>query len=456
MSRKARRTADPVEQKIEAALDPGRFVSDRACFSFVGDLEAVEHEVAERIHVTPARAIALYEAFLAGCYEKANEVDNSSGSFGMFVTSLYCGWVEARQAAGAAPDETATQLLAWMDDDPFGFSYQLEKDAAKVLDKAGLAALASQVRARFDRFSATRPEAGTGESLERNPARRRWADALRTVYREQGDVNAYVGLAEETGLRAQDCHAVAAMLAARGENEQALSWVERGIELDKMAPHGSWSGRDLATLKPRLLKELGRDSEALEVAWAEYRQHPSRYCYDDLMQLVPRTEHQLWHEKAIEAAMGTNLHSLIELLHHTWEIERLAELVRGSADDALEAVSRYATEPAAEQLEKTHPGVAARLWRALGMRIVNAKKSKHYDAAVRNLARARRCYEKAGLTADWQQVVSEVRGEHHRKTGFMPSFEEMVRGSGDGVEPSFLERAKARWGHGPSLPSPDQ
>jgi len=32
------------------------------------------------------------------------------------------------------------------------------------------------------------------------------------------------------------------MLAARGENEQALSWVEHGIELDKMAPHASWSG----------------------------------------------------------------------------------------------------------------------------------------------------------------------------------------------------------------------
>jgi hypothetical protein len=42
--------------------------------------------------------------------------------------------------------------------------------------------------------------------------------------------------------------------------------------------------------------------------------------------------------------------------------------------------------------------------------------------------------------------VSLVRGRHHRKTGFMPGFEAMVEGSGDGVEPSFLERAKARWG----------
>ena len=37
-----------------------------------------------------------------------------------------------------------------MDDDPFGFCYRLEKDLAKVLDKAGLAALTDQVRGRFD------------------------------------------------------------------------------------------------------------------------------------------------------------------------------------------------------------------------------------------------------------------------------------------------------------------
>ena len=76
--------------------------------------------------------------------------------------------------------------------------------------------------------------------------------------------------------------------------------------------------------------------------------------------------------------------------------------------------------------------MAARLWRALGMRIVSGKKGKHYDAAIRNLGRARRCYEKAGLAADWQQVVSEVRSKHHRKSGFMPGFEHVVRGSGGG------------------------
>ncbi len=259
MSGSAGQAADPVERRIEAALAPGRFVSDRACSGFVGDVEAVEREIADLVEVAPARAVALYEAFLAGCHEKADEVDDSSGSLGMFVTSLCCGWVRARQTAGAAADETATRLLEWMDDDPFGFRYRLERDVAGVLDEAGLAALASRVRARLDKVSTAGPQAGSGESIEGDPARRRWARVLRTLYRQQGDVEAYLGLAQETGLTAADCHAVAVMLAARGAPGQALSWVERGIELHSTTPHSSFSGHELAALKPRLLKELGRD-----------------------------------------------------------------------------------------------------------------------------------------------------------------------------------------------------
>jgi hypothetical protein len=55
------------------------------------------------------------------------------------------------------------------------------------------------------------------------------------------------------------------MLAARGAPGQALSWVERGIELDSTASHSSFSGHGLAALKPRLLKELGRDREVVSL-----------------------------------------------------------------------------------------------------------------------------------------------------------------------------------------------
>jgi len=446
MTRKPRSLKGQMEQLIESALAPGGFISYNADFDFVSDLEAVEKQIASLVPTEPELAAALYETFLAGCHEKAEEIDDSRGSFGQFVAELFCGWIKARQSAGADPDETATRLLASMDDDPYGFCHRLGKDAAKALDKAGLAALEKQVRARFDAAATLTPV--PGELARRNPEyERRWCgEMLRNLYVAQKNIDAYVTLSEATGLTAKDCHALALMLASRRKLADALSWVERGLALDKQDPHSSMAGYDLTHLKRDLLTKLGRGSEALEAAWAEFRAHPSKYSYDDLMKYVPKAERQRWHEKAIEAAKCADLQSLIELLLETKETERLAAVVGQSRDAALEDVSHFATEPAARKLEKTHPGIAARLWCAQGIRVVKAKKSKYYDAALSNFERARRCFEKAGRIADWPRVVSRVRSEHHRKTGFMPRFEELVAGSGPSEQPSFLERAKARWG----------
>jgi hypothetical protein len=76
-------------------------------------------------------------------------------------------------------------------------------------------------------------------------------------------------------------------------------------------------------------------------------------------------------------------------------LDRLPELVRQTRDDDLEDLSHYATEPAARTFEKAHPDLAARLWRAQVLRIVNAGKIKYYDSALSNFECAKRCFERA-------------------------------------------------------------
>jgi len=41
--------------------------------------------------------------------------------------------------------------------------------------------------------------------------------------------------------------------------------------------------------------------------------------------------------------------------------------------------------------------------------------------------------------------VRQVRADHYRKRSFMLGFERLVEGVGPSDEPSFLDRAKARW-----------
>ena len=53
---------------------------------------------------------------------------------------------------------------------------------------------------------------------------------------------------------------------------------------------------------------------------------------------------------------------------------------------------------------------------------------------------------KAGIAAEWEETVRQVRAGHRRKTGFMSGFETVAAGAGHNEQPSFLERAKVRWG----------
>lgn len=445
MKRKPVTKVDSIEQEIEHALKPGSFISDCACFSFTSDLDEVSAKIARLMSSNPSRAVALYETFLAASYAKAEELDDSSGSFGQFVDELYCGWIKARQAQNANPEETASRLIAWMENDDYGFAYHLEKHAAEVLDKANLAAFVKQIRARFDAASKATSNMDGKHKERPEYLRRRWGEVLRTLYAARKAVAAYIALAEETGLTADDCHVIAKLLVSRRKPEDALGWVERGTALDKKTPHRSMAGHDLARLKRDILTRLGRGDEARDAAWADYRKHPSRYTYDDLMKFVSKAERRVWHEKAMDAASGAELGAAMELFLATKETERLVDIVKRARDSALEGLSHYGTEPVAKKLEKTHPDLAARLWRAQGMRVVNAKKSRYYDGALSNFERAKRCFERAGLAAEWQKTVRQVRADHHRKSSFMSGFERLVAGAGPSEKLGFLEQAKARW-----------
>ncbi len=56
MTRKPRAKTDPIEQEIERALHPGAFIPDRACFSFVSDLDEIAAKIAKPSFLERAKA----------------------------------------------------------------------------------------------------------------------------------------------------------------------------------------------------------------------------------------------------------------------------------------------------------------------------------------------------------------------------------------------------------------
>jgi tetratricopeptide (TPR) repeat protein len=441
MSPGKRKQIDALEQAIEAALSPGRFISYNDAWLFVDDVQNVANNIAKIITKDPERAALLFATFIAACHEKAEEIDDSSGNFGMLVEDLFRGWITARQAANGDPDETAKSLLFWMEDDPYGFCYDLDREAVKVLDKKGLGAFTHLIRAKFKSVLSNK------DKDKRFPghARRRWGGVLKTLLAGQRDVDAYIALCEQNEFEAKDFTTIAKIYRRRRRPEDALTWVERGLKIAWSENRNFNEAHDLQEMKRTLLAKLGRPVEALQSAWSEFKTHPSIFKYKELMRYVPAKEKMAWHQKAMLASEKGDLSSQIELWLKKKEDDRLLSRLRRATDEELENLSHYQTEPLAHKLERSHPDISARVYRALCMRIVNAGKSKYYDAALDNIEHAKKCYAKAGLNTDWQAVVAEVRNRHSRKKGFMVGFEDIVSGTPKHVEPPFLERAKARW-----------
>lgn len=431
----AKKRVDDLERDMERVLRPGTYVGPRERADFMEAVEAIRAKITPLIREDggAARAVALLELFIAACYGKAEDIDDAGDGFGAFVGDLFCDWIRARQAEGASPDETVKLLFSWVKNDDYGYCHNLDKTAIAVLDRGGLRAL--------ERTAHEMSDACAKESNAHN----RSLEVLKAIHVKRGDARAYQALCEtEQDLAPADCEKLAEMSLKRRRLDDALTWVEQGLELEKQPTWSNRSAWRLPHMLRDILKRLGRDTDALESAWEAYRRAPSTYSYKDLMKFAPKGERREWHQKALAALDDSDLSSRIDLLVGTKEWNLLAATIESASRDELIALSHYTTEPAAKGLTKAHPLLAARLDVAMALRIVQAGKSKYYDAALRNLEQARRAMLKHGRSEEWATFAAEIRMNHRRKSGFISDFEKLTEGRSTRT-PSFTQRARARW-----------
>lgn len=450
MAKTPGKSSDPrLERRIETALCPGEFVSAQDSFDLVEDLERVRKAIAALLPKEARRATALCETFLAACAAKADEVDDSHGNFGDFAQSLVCDWVRARRAAGSAAAETVRTLLRWKDKDEHSFFYGIERELAETFNRVERAAFTSAIRVRFD--EELKKASGPGGPRPHYDAPyplRQATDALKTLYEAARDAAAYAELCQTMGVSPKDCERIARILQGRGKPEQALEWVEKGLQLEAQEKWPNQDAWELGSIKRELLKRLGRHEDALQQAWEEFRSHPGEYSYGDLMGCVPAADRAAWHEKAMAAAETASLDSCVELYIKTRELPRLASRVRQSKDEELRQLYYSRAIDAAKKLVKAHPAEAAALYRGQALQILDQKKSQLYGSAVKYFSEARRCYDAAGQSEEWRRLVERVLQEHARKQAFLAKFKPLASGEKVVREPSFLTRAKKRWNGG--------
>jgi hypothetical protein len=116
-----------------------------------------------------------------------------------------------------------------------------------------------------------------------------------SVHIAQRDSDAYIALAERSGLTARDCLAMATILDATDGPAAALTWTERGLGIE--------DSYDLRAKHRQLLTVLGRHDEAIQHEWSHFTQAPTIYSYQTLLGLVPGAARATWHDRAVQAAV---------------------------------------------------------------------------------------------------------------------------------------------------------
>lgn len=436
---------DPLLIEIRQELMPGWFVRYEDMFDFGRHLYQVEEKIAALVdNGETERAIGLYEVFLAAAYDKMEECDDSSANLSMFWQCLFCGWIKARQAAERPAAETVEQILKWKQNDDYGFCYRIEQDVAKVLDAEGYKLFVQHYEKLVADGLADMPDPKPTAIFEYGNDVRLPALSLKDIYEAKGDAESFAALCDRTDLSPSDCERLVRMEMSRKRWQQALAWVEKGLELEPTRNWHNEGSHGLESKKPEILAKLGRKDESLAMAWADFEKHPSDHTYERFMEFVPKVARAEWHMRAMKTAAHADIDDFMDICVATGEWEPLASRVLAESDGALEDLSHYTLEPAAEGLAKRNIPSATKLYRALGFRILTSKKSKYYDAALSHFQSARNLCRKANLDAEWQAVVDRVYAEHSRKYGFMPGFEQLLAGKTES-NPSFAEKARARW-----------
>jgi len=441
-----RQESDDLAGMMESALCPGEFISYGRSWHFVSGLEEVKDRIDGLLAGGDAdRAAELYEVFLAGCHEKAEEIDDSGGSLGGFFQEVFRCWIKARQAAGRDPAETVREIVGWMVHDDYGFCFDTEGEVAAALNKEGRALFKKHFEDRFD--AAFAPFAGNeAKYINDYPsAVYMTARSLKAIYVARRDVRSYVALCEKTLASPKDCENIARLYKTKGRPAEAITWVERGLAIRNTRQWGNEDTYGLEGLKREVLSKVGRKDDALQSAWSEFTARPSTFAYKELLRYVPENDRRRWHAKAMATARDAALAELIDLCVETGELDLLAERVAAAAPGELEEISYYVTEKVAAALERQHGSLAAKVYCAMAMQTLEAGRSKYYRQALEHLRAARDLYRQHGQEQVWQAVVARVRGDHRRKYGFMPYFEKIVAGENPAAVESFEARARRTW-----------
>ncbi len=393
-----------VRARLERAIDIPDYVDYAEAYGYflhVGEaLDEVERLIGGGF---PDAAITLAEYALELLESSGERVDDSDGGLSEAIARAEEIHLAACEAGAPDPVELAERLFTRAVDSEYEVFVDALPEYEQVLGPAGLARYRELVEEAWRKLPPKKPN-------DYNARRFVIAHLMETLAESSGGTDGVVEVLARDVTSAYDVLRVAERLCADGRDDEALTWLERGLA--DFEPDCR-----LRALAAEIHVRAGRRDQAGELLWATFTERPTQESFRALREATAEG-FPLWRERALaflaEAPPATGPWSprrstLVEILLADGELDAAWQAaVEGGCSDGLWL--RLARARAANHPADAIPVLLRAADQAIGLRNRDS-----YQGAARLLAEAKVLFARCDRDGDFRDHMAVVRHAHRTK-----------------------------------------
>src|SRR5699024_825063 len=395
-----------MRQALANAFSVDGFVSYREAGHYFRGIGEELDEVEELVDQGFAASAALLALFALDLVEEFGaQVDDSDGGLMMVIEQIEEIHLRPSSSAGDDPETLAATLVERAVTSDYEVFYSAAGEYAEVLGERGLGVYRDLVEQRWRELPAGEG-LFDGDNFAVNFLREQVAEAI-------GGADGLVEVLRDGAESGFDHLRIARVLYGEGRGEEALAWIDRGLEGSEADIHDG----NLRALAARIHREAGRMETAGQMLWRNFEERPGTTAYRELSNGTGE-DFPRWRDRAIAVLKDSSTGEYV--CRQDWSDLVSVQLWDGDAEAAWDAACVGGCRQdlwlkVARELAVEHPSVALPvLLREAGRSLEGGNRSAYRHAAG-ILREARLLAARIDGLEDFDHHVRQVRERNRRR-----------------------------------------
>ncbi|WP_433264610.1 SWIM zinc finger family protein [Actinosynnema sp. CS-041913] len=393
-----------VRNRLERAIEIADYVDYGAAYSYFEYVDEALNAVAELVDGGfPDAAITLSEYALELLERTADRIDDSAGGLWEALTRVHDIHLAACEAGSPDPLALAERLLTRALDSELEVFHDVLPGYERVLGPTGLARYRELVEAAWNSSPRRKPDDYSSRRLTITHLMERLSEF-------SGGADALINVMARDVTSAYDALRIAERLHADNRDDEALSWLARGLA--DYQPDSRL--RDLAA---EIHLRAGRRDEAADMLYANLAEHPTLDAYRALREAAAEG-FPPWRDRVLALLADTlptkdprwpGRSALVEILLDEGDTEAAWQ---AAADGGCSAELQLRL---ARARAKTRPADAIPVLLRTADQAIDRRTRDSYRSAARLLSEAKHLFARCDRVNDFHDHIKALRHTHRTK-----------------------------------------